>query len=158
MAGTALVLAVIFFVLGLAGTVLPVLPGAILIYAGMLLYGVLTQFATLDANFFLLQGMALVIIFAVDFLATAIGSRRFGGSRYAGWGAAIGTLLGLLIFGPFGIIFGPFLGAVLAELILGKKPDLAVRAGFGTLIGLLGGTALKLSIEILMIIFFFRSI
>ena len=158
MSGAALLFAVILFVVGLAGTVLPVLPGAILIYGGMLLYGFMTGFATLDANFFLLQAMALIIIFAVDFLATAAGSKRFGGSKYATWGAILGTLAGLLIFGPFGIIIGPFLGATLAELIRGKKPNLAFRAGFGTLIGLLGGTVLKLGIEILMIVYFFLTI
>jgi uncharacterized protein YqgC (DUF456 family) len=158
MGSAAMILAVILFILGLAGTVLPVLPGAILVYGGMLLYGILTKFATLNAEFFLLQGMALLLIFAVDFLATAAGTRRFGGSRQAAWGAVIGTVVGLLAFGPFGIILGPFLGAVVAEMILGKKTDQAIRAGFGTLIGILGGTVLKLSIEILMIVFFFLSI
>lgn len=158
MSSAAMILAVILFILGLAGTVLPVLPGAILVYGGMLLYGILTKFATLNAEFFLLQGMALLLIFAVDFLATAAGTRRFGGSRQAAWGAVIGTVVGLLAFGPFGIILGPFLGAVVAEMILGKKTDQAIRAGFGTLIGILGGTVLKLSIEILMIVFFFLSI
>lgn len=158
MSGVALLFAVILFVVGLVGTVLPVLPGAILIYGGMLLYGFMTGFAALDANFFLLQAMALIIIFAVDFLATAAGTKHFGGSNNAVWGAILGTLAGLLIFGPFGIIIGPFLGATLAELRRGKQPNLAFRAGFGTLIGLLGSTILKLSIEILMIIHFFLTI
>lgn len=158
MAGTALILAIILFVAGLVGTVLPGLPGALLIYAGMVLYGILTAFSTLDTNFFLLQGLAVVIVFAVDFLSTAAGSRRFGGSRYAIGGAMIGTILGLVIFGPFGIILGPFLGAITAELLSGKKPQQAIRAGFGTLLGFLGGTVLKLIILIMMIITFFFAI
>jgi uncharacterized protein len=154
----AVVLAVLLFVLGLAGTILPVLPGVVLTYGGMILYGIMTGFASLDTNFYLLQGMAVLLVFSVDYLATAAGTRRFGGSRQAAFGAVLGTLVGLLVFGPFGIILGPFLGAVTAELLLGKKPDMAVRAGFGTLIGILGGTVLKIAIQIMMIIYFFISI
>jgi uncharacterized protein YqgC (DUF456 family) len=154
----ALVLAVILFILGMVGTVLPVLPGVLLIYSGMGLYGLLTGFAGLDTMFFILQSMAVVLVFSLDYLAVAAGTRRFGGSRYAAWGAALGTLLGLLLFGPFGLIIGPFLGAVFAEVILGKEPTQAVRIGFGTLLGLLGGTVLKLGIQGLMIAWFFLSI
>lgn len=158
MTGLAFFLAIILFIVGLAGTVLPVLPGVVLIYGGMLLYGFLTQFSTLDANFFLLQGLVVLLVFMVDFLATAAGTRRFGGSKKAAWGAVVGTVIGLLVFGPFGIILGPFLGAVLTELLLGKQMNLAVRSGFGTLIGIMGGTALKLAIEVFMIVAFFLSI
>lgn len=155
---TALILALILFILGLLGTFLPVLPGAVLIYGGMLLYGFMTQFATLDVNFFLIQSLVLVLILAVDFLAAAVGTRKFNGSKQAVWGAVIGTVLGMILFGPLGIIIGPFLGAVIAELL--RSPDLsqAIRVGFGTLIGFVGGTLLKLGIEIIMIIYFFIKI
>jgi uncharacterized protein YqgC (DUF456 family) len=141
----------------LAGIVLPILPGVILIYAGMLLYGLMTGFATLDTNFYLLQGMALLLTFFIDYLATTAGTRRYGGSSRAAWGAAAGVLLGFFL-GPFGIIIGPFIGAVLAELTGGKKPEQAVRTGIGTLIGFLGGTFLKFVIALLMIIWFFVRI
>jgi uncharacterized protein len=154
----ALLLAVILFILGMVGTILPLLPGVILIYTGMVLYGILTGFAGLDTMFFILQGMAVVLVFSLDYLATAAGTRRYGGSSHAAWGAALGTLLGLLLLGPFGIIIGPFLGAVTVEIIRGKNTEQAVKIGFGTLIGLVGGTVLKLGIEALMIIWFFLSI
>lgn len=155
---TALILAIIFFIAGLLGTILPILPGAILIYAGMLIYGFMTRFATLDANFFLLQALVLVLTFTVDFLASAVGSRHFNGSKQAAWGAIIGTILGLIIFGPLGIAIGPFLGAVVAELLRGIQLNQAIHVGFGTLVGFLGGTILKLGAEVLMIIYFFISI
>ncbi|MBT9171906.1 MAG: hypothetical protein DDT21_00280 [Syntrophomonadaceae bacterium] len=157
MATVALVLTVLLFLLGLAGIVLPILPGVILIYAGMLLYGIMTGFAALDTNFYLLQGMALLLTFFIDYLAASTGTRRYGGSRRAAWGAAAGVLFGLFL-GPFGIIIGPFLGAILAELTGGKQLEQAVRAGVGTLIGFVGGTALKFVIAALMIIWFFISI
>ncbi len=155
---TALILAIIFFIAGLLGTILPILPGAILIYAGMLIYGFMTGFTALDATFFLLQALVLVLIFAVDFLASAVGTRHFDGSKQAAWGALIGTILGLIFFGPLGIAIGPFLGAVIAELLRGIQLEKAIYVGFGTLIGFLGGTVLKLGAEVLMIIYFFISI
>ncbi len=153
-----LVLAVLLFLLGLAGTVLPLLPGVILIYAGMLLYGFLTDFTSLGVLFFVQQGIAVLFVFSLDYVAAAMGTRRLGGSKLAAWGAALGILPGILLLGPLGIIAGPFLGAVIAELLTGKQPDAAVRVGFGTLLGLAGGTILKLVTEVLMITWFFMNI
>jgi uncharacterized protein YqgC (DUF456 family) len=154
----ALVLSIILFITGLLGTVLPVLPGAILIYGGMLLYGLLTGFQTLNAQFFILQGLLLILTFFIDFLASAVGTKRFGGSKQAAWGAIIGTLLGFVLLGPLGIVVGPFLGTVVTELLQRKELEKAIHIGFGTLIGILGGTILKLCIELIMIIYFFMQI
>jgi uncharacterized protein YqgC (DUF456 family) len=153
-----LLLASLMFIVGFLGTFLPVLPGAILIYGGMLLYGYLTKFTALTIHFFIIEGLALLVVFAVDFLAAAVGTKRYGGSRAASFGAAVGTLAGIFFFPPLGIIVGPFVGAALAELIKGKEIDQALRVGFGTIIGLLGGTILKIVIETAMIIYFFITI
>lgn len=153
----ALVLAIILFIAGLVGTILPLLPGAVLIYAGMLLYGFMTKFATLDTAFFLLQALVLALIFLVDYLASAVGTKRFGGSKQAAWGAIIGALLGIF-FGPLGIIIGPFLGAVGAEFLNRKDITQAIRVGIGTIVGLLGGTIVKIGAEVLMIVYFFMRI
>lgn len=155
---TALLLAILLFIAGLLGTILPLLPGAILIYGGMLLYGFMTQFATLDAYFFLLQGLVLVLVFSIDPLASAVGTKRFGGSKQAVWGAVIGTLLGVIFLGPLGIVLGPFLGAIVVELLRGTPINQTIRVGFGTLVGLLGGTVLKIGAEIMMMIYFFMRI
>lgn len=155
---TALILTIILFIAGMLGTILPVLPGPILVYGGMLLYGYMTKFETLDATFFLLQALVLVLIFFVDFLASAVGTRRYNGSKQAAWGAIIGTILGLVFLGPLGIVLGPFLGAVVVELLRGIKIQQAVLVGFGTLVGILGGTVLKLFAEIVMIVYFFMRI
>lgn len=157
MTTVALIIAVLLFIIGLLGTVLPILPGAVLIYGGMLIYGLMTEFATLDFNFYLIQGLVFAFIFLVDYLATAAGTRHFGGSKQAGWGAAVGMIVGLF-FGPLGILVGPFLGAVGAELLRKTELSQAIRVGFGTLIGLLGGTIIKLGVEILIIVYFFIKI
>lgn len=151
---TALILAIILFITGLLGTVLPLLPGTALIYAGFVLYGFMTKFVTLDITFYILQGLALILVFIIDYVASAAGTRRFGGSKQAAWGAVIGAVIGLFL-GPLGIIIGPFVGAVGIELLRGIEINQAVRVGFGTLIGFIGGTFLKLGVGILMIVYFF---
>lgn len=149
-----MIIAVVLFLLGLAGTVLPVLPGAPLIWLGMLVYGLFTGFKTLSWLFFLGQGVAVAITLALDYLATAYGAKRYGASNAAIWGAVIGLAVGAF-FGPGGIIIGPFAGAAVAEMLRGRDASHALRVGWGTLLGLIGGTALKLLIEIGMIIWFF---
>jgi uncharacterized protein YqgC (DUF456 family) len=146
------------FLAGLAGTVLPVLPGPILVFGGMVLYGAMTGFATLGPRFFVLQGAALVVVFLVDYVATAVGTRLAGGSRQAAIGAIAGTILALIFLGPLGIVIGPFAGAVAVELLRGMPPAKAVRVGFGTLVGTLGGTLFKLFAEVAMIVYFFIEI
>jgi len=149
-----LVVAVILFLVGLAGTLLPALPGPVFILAGMIVYGFFVGFEGLTPGFYLAQTVALIFIFLLDYLAASVGTKRYGGSRYAIWGAAAGILLGLIFLGPPGIIIGPFIGAVIAEILSGKNLNHAFKTGFGTLLGLLGGTFLKLCIEVIMIMWF----
>ncbi|MEW5761706.1 MAG: DUF456 family protein [Bacillota bacterium] len=155
MAILALALAVVCFAAGVAGIILPVLPGPPLIWLGMLLYGLLTGFEHISWMFLLLQAALVALTFVVDYLANAWGVRRFGGSRAAIWGGGIGLLLGAFIFGPAGIVLGPFAGAFLGELLTGRHPAQAFRAGIGTLLGFAGGTAIKLCIAAGMITWFF---
>lgn len=154
----ALILAIIFFIAGLAGTILPALPGPILVYAGMLLYGIITGFAKVGISFFLLQGIALLFTFFIDYFSAVVGTKKFGGSKYTAWAAAAGALLGTFSLGPPGILIGAFLGALLAEMMQNKSPADALKAGAGTLLGIIGGTLLKLAVEIAMIAWFFMKI
>lgn len=152
----ALIASILLFLAGLAGTVLPMLPGPVLIFAGMLFYGIVTDFAGLDSNFYLLQTMALIILFLVDYVSSAAGVKVFGGSKKTGLAAGLGVLVGLLILlGPLGLVIGPFAGAVLVEILAGSSVERSIRIGFGAVIGLLGGTLVKLGIEVLMILAFF---
>lgn len=153
-----IILASIFFVLGMAGAVLPALPGAPLVLAGMIIYGFFDGFTHLTWQFFLGQFILILFVFGVDYLAGIWGVVKSGGSKYAVWGSLVGALIGLFLLGPLGVILGPFLGAVGGELLAGKNIDQAVKAGVGTLIGFLGGVVIKLAIQSLMIIWFFKVI
>jgi uncharacterized protein len=149
---------IILFVIGIIGTVLPLIPGVTLIWLGMLLYGFLTGFENLTISFFILQGLAALLVMAVDYVAAALGTKRFGGSKTAMWGAAFGLFLGIIVLGPIGIIFGPLLGALIGELLRGIPFERAILSSFGALVGLLGGIILKLLIEGVMIFSFFQRI
>lgn len=158
MATLALLVALLFFVAGLAGILLPVLPGVILIWVGMLVYGLMTGFETLSLIFFIGQAAAVALTAFVDYAASVWGVRRFGGSRIAVWGSIVGIVLGIVLLGPLGIIFGPFIGAFAAELLARGSAHQALRVGVGTLIGFLGSTITKLLIAGAMILWFFMTI
>ncbi|MEW6540096.1 MAG: DUF456 domain-containing protein [Bacillota bacterium] len=154
----ALLVALLFFLAGLAAIVFPVLPGPVLIWVGMLVYGFMTGFEGLSWVFFAGQGLAVALTFFVDYAATVWGVHRFGGSRAAVWGGVAGALLGLVVLGPFGVIAGPFLGAFAAELLARGSTRQALRVGVGTLIGFVGSTLTKILIAGAMLLWFFVTI
>lgn len=153
-----LILALVLFALGIIGTLLPVMPGPVLIWLGMLVYGLLTGFENLSLWFFILQGLAALLVMAVDYAATAVGTKRFGGSKVSMWGAVVGLFAGIIVLGPIGIVFGPFLGALVGEMLTGLPLEKAMRSSIGALVGLLGGLFVKLAIEAVMIFWFFRAL
>ena len=150
----ALIVASLFFAAGVVGSFAPVLPGAPLIWAGMLIFGFMTGFEKLDWLFFLLQGLLTVAVFSVDYLATALGTRYFGSTKAAALGALCGLIAGVFFF-PMGLIIGPFAGAMLFELIATQNPETALRSGVGALLGFWGGAVVKLALETGMITWFF---
>lgn len=151
-----LVIASVMFLMGIIGTFLPVLPGAAMVFAGTIVYGFMVGFqGGLDFTFYLGQGIAVLIVFLIDYFAGMWGARKFGGSGVAVLGSLMGLLVGILVFGPFGIIIGPFAGAFASEYFKQKDPEAALKVGLGTFVGFLGGTAVKLIIEFAMIIWFF---
>ncbi len=135
---------------GLAGTILPVLPGVPLIFFGLLLAAWIDNFQRVTWVTLFLIGLLAVASLAVDFVATALGARRVGASRLAIIGALIGTVIGLF-FGIPGIIFGPFVGAVVGELISHRQINQASRVGMATWLGLVFGTIAKLVFALTMI-------
>lgn len=154
----ALIIAIIFFLIGILGTLLPALPGVVLVFTGMVVYGFMTKFVSLGIWFFLMELLVMVLVFIVDFFASAVSSNKYGGSKQAAFGAVLGSIFGIVVMGPLGIILGPFIGSVAAEILLGRDLKQAIRVGFGSLVGVLGGTVFKLAAEILMITYFFMTI
>ena len=145
-----LAIAVILVVLGVLGTVLPVLPGALLVFAGLFLAAWAQDFTRVGAWGLAIIGALMALSFAVDFIASMAGAKRVGASPKALVGAALGGLAGLF-FGLPGILLGPFIGAVLGELIARGGFAQAARVGVGTWLGLLVAAVAKLVIAVLMI-------
>jgi uncharacterized protein YqgC (DUF456 family) len=145
-----LAIAVILVVLGVLGTVLPVLPGALLVFAGLFLAAWAQDFTRVGLWGLAIIGALMALSFAVDFIASMAGAKRVGASPKALVGAAVGGLAGLF-FGLPGILLGPFIGAVLGELIARGGFAQAARVGVGTWLGLLVAAVAKLVIAVLMI-------
>ena len=153
----ALIVTIILILLGLAGTALPGLPGAELIYLGFVLYRLMTGSAELGAGFFIVEALAVVLIWAVDYAATALGTKRSGGGWQSAFGAMAGLVLATILLGPVGLLLGPFLGAAAVELVRGRNLKQALSVGLGTLLGLLGGLLFKYLTAAAMILGFFLA-
>lgn len=144
------ILAVLLIVTGMAGFLLPGLPGPPLLFAGLVVAAWAEHFAHVGGGTIAVLAVLAVLAYAVDFIASALGAKRFGASRRAVFGAAIGLFVGFF-FGLPGIILGPFIGAVLGELTVRRDIEAAGRAGVGATIGLVLGTAAKFAIAFTMI-------
>lgn len=144
-------------VVGLAGIVLPALPGLPLMYAGMLLAAWTDRFRHLPVWVMVLLGLLTLMALGLDLLATVFGAKRLGASKLALIGAAIGTVAGLF-FGIPGLILGPFVGAVIGEVIQTKEWRQATKVGLGTWLGLVIGAALKLALAFAMLAIFLTAL
>ncbi len=139
-----------FLIIGLLGSVLPVIPGPPLSFVGMLLFHLTTKFH-FSTSLLLIYGIAMVIITVVDYIIPIYGTKKMGGSKYGMWGSTIGLIIGLFIFPPFGLILGPFVGAFIGEIIKGKTSQIALKSAIGSFLGFLFGTLLKLIYAIIII-------
>jgi len=136
--------------LGLAGLVLPALPGAPLIFAGLLLAAWIENFTYVELWTIIALAVLALLTYGVDFWATLVGSKKFGASKRAIIGALIGVVVGIFLGLP-GVIFGPFIGAVIGELSTQRNLPQALRSGVGATIGLVLGAAVKIALALAMI-------
>ena len=144
------ILCAVLTMTGLAGMLLPVVPGAPLLFLGLLVGAWAEDFRYVGLWTLLLLAGMVALTSVVEYVASIVGVNRYGGSKRAMAGAVVGGILGMF-FGIPGILLGPFVGAVLGELSLQRTLDQAGRAGFGTIVGLAVGVAGKLAIGIAMI-------
>ena len=135
---------------------LPALPGAPLVFLGLLLAAWIDGFQRVGWLALTLLGVLTLLSLGVDLLATSLGAQRAGASRQAILGAALGTVVGLF-FGLPGILAGPFLGAVAGEYLARRDVAQAGRAGLGTWLGLVLGAAAKLALAFTMLALFLTA-
>ncbi len=159
LAGAYIVVAALLMA-GLAGSLLPLLPGTPLILAAALLHALVTNFSPIGVGRLLFLAGLAALAYVLDYVAGAVGTRRFGGSAWAVVGAVIGGIVGVF-FGPPGLIVGPAVGAVTGELLKSGEVEHSLKAGLGALVGmavaLLGRFALSFTMVCLFLWWFWRG-
>lgn len=150
-----LILGFVLMLVGILGSFLPVLPGPPVSWVGLLLL-YLTK--AVPDNWWIL-GVTFVIaitITVLDYVIPAMGTKKFGGSKAGMWGTIVGLLVAIVfpVFGPFGIIIWPFIGALVGELLNKANQKTALKAAFGSFLGFLTGTFMKLVLTVFYAIFY----
>jgi len=154
----AIVIGSIFVLLGIAGCVLPILPGPVLIFLGLLLLALLKDFSPpLTPTLMIVMAILTVVVTIGDYMIPFWGAKKYGTSKWGIWGSVAGMAIGLL-FSPFGMLLGAFIGAVAIEWWVQKEKGKAFRAGWGVIVGSLLGTVLKLGVSGMMAYYFIRAL
>ncbi len=148
---------VVLWLLGVLLTFVPFVPATLVILLAAFLHELLVGFRELSLGSWFLLGLLALLAMVLDNLAALLGARRYGAGRAGLWGAFLGGLLGLFL-GVFGVLFLPFLLAWLFEYLSGRKPEEALRAAWGTLVGLMGGVVAKVLVHLAMGLLVVRAI
>jgi len=137
-----LVIAFLLMLIGVIGCIVPGLPGTPIAYLGLWIAQT-TERVDFSWQFLLVWGIVMIAVSALDYVVPAWGTKHYGGTRYGVWGSTLGVFVGLF-FGAAGVILGPLVGAVLGEMLSGKALSEALKAGWGSFVGILFGTVIKL--------------
>ena len=152
------IVGLLLVILGLLGSILPILPGPPLGFGGLLLMAVARHFSEpLTPMLILTLALATLGVIVFDYLLPLVMSKKYGASKWGVWGSVIGMVVGLFLT-PLGALFGAFVGAVIGEWIVHRKQNMALRAGFGVVLGSLLGTVLKLGLSGLMLWYSIRAL
>jgi len=147
-------LTLVFMIIGLIGTVIPLLPGTTIIFAAAVLH----RFALGEEHsvgWWTLGGLLLLTILShgFDFFSGSVGARKFGATRWGAFGGVLGTIVGMFFF-PWGLLLGPILGVLAGELVGGQKLILAGKSTWGTLLGTTAGLIANGIIGVVMVAWF----
>ncbi len=152
--GIAIAVGCILMVLGLAGSILPILPGPPLSFIGLLLLALLKHFSPpLTPTLVIIMAVVTILVVVMDYVIPLLGARRYGASKWGVWGSVFGIVAGMFWL-PFGMLVGAFVGAVVAEWLVGKQKGEALRAGWGIVMGTLFATVLRLGVSGVMTYYF----
>ncbi len=147
-----IIIAGLFLIVGFIGCILPVIPGVTLSYIGILILH-MTKTVQFSNSFLIFWVIIVVLIQVLDYLIPIWGTKKFGGSRKGVLGSTLGIIVGIF-FGPWGIILGPFVGAFIGEMMANKTKREALKAAFGSFIGIVFGTISKLIVAGMLIYYY----
>ena len=144
------VVVAILMLAGLVGAIVPLLPGAPLIFAGALVYAIATDFAPVGTGRLAILAAVGVLAWTLEHVAGVVGARSAGGGRAAVIGATVGLFIGVLV-APIGLLLGPIIGAIAGELLAGREPRTSVRTGIGAALGVLTGVVAHFALALVMV-------
>jgi len=154
----ATTIASVLLLLGLAGCILPAVPGPPLGFAGLFLLALIRHFAPpLRPAVIILMGILTLIVSGLDHIIPLLGAKKYGTSKWGLWGSVAGMIIGVF-FSPLGALFGALIGAVLGEYLVQRQIKQAIKAGWGVVVGTVIGAALKLGVSGMMAYYFVRAL
>ena len=152
------ILCSVLLIAGLAGIVLPILPGVPLAWLGFFVYAIGTGFDRISITTTVVFSILMVLTLVLDLVAPMLGASKYKASKLGILGSFVGLMAGVIMFGFWGIILGPFIGALLGELVARKQPEQAFKSALGTLLGFLAGSLIKIVVVLTMAGFFIASL
>ncbi|MFB3884000.1 MAG: DUF456 domain-containing protein [Thermodesulfobacteriota bacterium] len=153
-----IIIGAILILLGLAGSILPVLPGPPLCFIGLLLLGFIKDFShPLTPWFFIVMGLILIAALGLDYIIPVWGAKKYGASKWGIWGSVLGMAIGIF-FSPFGILLGALMGALAGEWLFNREKGRPLRAAWGVFVGTILGTILKLGLSAVMAYYFILTL
>ena len=153
-----IIISFLLVILGIVGSFIPIIPSPISGWLGLLILH-LASFLEAQYYFLAITFAIAISVFILDYFIPSIGAKKFGGSNAGVIGSTIGLVIGIFLFGPIGILFGSFFGALIGELTVNiNNMRIALLAAIGTLIGYLGGVLLKLSVSLFFLVKFFKIV
>ena len=156
--GAAIAIGSILMLLGLAGSILPVLPGPPLGFIGLFLLAASKHFSPpLTPTLVIILAIVTIFVIFMDHIIPLLGAKRYGASKWGVWGSVLGMVIGIF-WSPFAMLVGAFVGAVVAEWLAHKKKREALRAGWGVVMGTLFATILRLGVSGMMTYYFLRAL
>ena len=153
-----IVLASLFILLGIIGSFIPIIPGPLTSWSGLLILS-FSSSITISTFFLVLSFIIALFILIIDNIISILGAKKFGGGKGSVIGSSIGLILGIIFLGPFGLLFGPFTGAFLGELYMNQDNKKgALKAAIGALLGFITGVSLKFMISLAFCFYFLKSL
>ena len=149
-----LILGLLCCLIGIIGSFLPIIPGPVTSWLGILLLN-LTSAVEFNLNFVLITFTVAVSVGILDYIIPILGVKKLGGSRSGQIGTTVGLIVALVILGPIGIIIGPFMGALLGEMSTKKSFQNSLKPAFGSFIGVIAGSVIKFLISLSFLFFYF---
>jgi uncharacterized protein YqgC (DUF456 family) len=152
-----IIIGLILAIAGMVGCILPIIPGPILSFSALILLSWIKSWQSFSQTFLIVMGILTGLLLLLDYVAPALGAKKYGASKRGLWGSAIGMLIGIFFIPPWGMIVGAFIGALVGELAAGKSGRKALRAGWGILIGNVLVIGLKLAFTAVVLFYYIKE-